>query len=66
MDTKTNKNFYIIGANSAGVSLLHDIKKKFPNSMVVFLDEDTTKAGTTIEQNSYNGSLRASTSCLKP
>lgn len=66
MNRKSNKIFYIIGAGSAGISLFHDIKFKFPKSLIIFLDDDESKAGTSIENTPVMAPLDEALTALKP
>lgn len=66
MARKSQKAFYIIGANSAGISLFHDIKSKFPYSIVIFLDDDPSKAGTSIESAPIMAPIEEALIALKP
>ena len=66
MRSKSKKIFYIIGANSAGISLFHDIKSRFPRSITVFLDDDENKSGETIENVTIMAPIEKALSILNP
>lgn len=66
MRRKSTKIFYIIGVGSAGISLFHDIRNKFPNSMIIFIDDDASKSGTTIENMPVMAPIDDALSILNP
>ncbi len=66
MESSSKKLFYIIGAGSAGVSLFHDIKMRFPRSIIVFLDDDEKKAGIAIGNATVMAPIEKSLQILNP
>lgn len=66
MPSSSKKIFYIIGAGSAGISLFHDIKSRFPRSITIFLDDDEKKAGSMIENVPVMGPIEKALSVLNP